>query len=305
MPESSKSSNSSNNPPTTPSSGWRENLHTIIFEADTFWGLAFDVILIAAILLSVLTVSLETVAYFQKSPWDNILWIIEWVLTALFTVEYIARLFCVRKPLKYALSFFGIMDLLACLPMYLILLGLPKSLMIVRSVRLLRIFRVLKMIRMLKEAQSLKDAFWNSRDKILVFVAVVLVAVTISGTLMYQIEHGAIDQETGEESKFTSIPVGMYWAIVTMTTVGYGDVTAVTIPGKFISAVLILLGYSMIIVPTGFVSAELSRKANERDLTARSCPHCLREGHSVDAAFCDMCGERLKENYEEEYSSGI
>lgn len=272
-----------------PANNWRQTLHNIIFEADTFWGLTFDVVLLLAILLSITTVSLETVEYFQAEPWNSILFVIEWVLTIMFSIEYVARLACVQRPWRYAFSFFGIIDLLACMPMYLMLFELEsQSLMIVRSVRLLRVFRVLKMMRMLKEAHSLQSAVWQAREKIFVFVAVVMVAVTISGTLMYQIEHGV------EGSMFTSIPQGMYWAIVTMTTVGYGDITPVTIAGKVISAILILLGYSMIIVPTGFVSAEFSKQSAGRDLTARVCPHCLREGHSSDAAFCDMCGEHLK-----------
>lgn len=248
----------------------------------------FDIALLIAILLSITTVSLETVAYFQQEPWPKIIHGVEFVLTILFTAEYFARLACVEKPAKYAFSFFGIIDLLAWLPLYLAFFSVEyQSLMIVRSVRLLRVFRVLKMMRMLREAHSLRDAVWRSRDKIFVFIAVVLVAVTISGTLMYQIEHNE------PESRFTSIPQAMYWAIVTMTTVGYGDIVPQTIVGKIISALLILLGYSLIIVPTGFVSAEITALSRHRDLTARACPHCLREGHSPDAAFCDMCGEQL------------
>ena len=177
------------------------------FEADSRGGQLFDIVLLIAILISITSVSLETVSYFEAAPWRQILYVLEWILTLLFTAEYVARLVCVEKPLRYAFSFFGIIDLLACLPLYLTLLSVDsKSLMIVRSIRLLRVFRVLKMMRMLKEAHSLRDAVWKSRDKIFVFLAVVLVAVTISGTLMYQIEH------EHEHSKFTSIPVAMYWA---------------------------------------------------------------------------------------------
>lgn len=266
---------------------WRDQLYHIIFEADSRWAQVFDVVLLIAILLSIATISLETVEYFQQEPWKEIIYSVEWTLTLLFTAEYIARLLCVEKPLKYAVSFFGIVDLLACLPLYLTFFQVEsKSLMIVRSVRLLRVFRVLKMMRMLKEAHSLRDAIWRSREKIFVFVAVVLIAVTISGTLMYQIEHD-------KDSAFTSIPQAMYWAVVTMTTVGYGDIAPESAPGKVIAAILILLGYSLIIVPTGFVSAEINALGKSRGLTARACPHCLREGHSFDAAFCDMCGEHL------------
>lgn len=274
--------------PQEPESGWRNRLYVIIFEADTRLGQAFDVLLLIAILLSICTVSLETVEGFDKEPRASVLYTVEWVLTILFTAEYIARLICVKKPFRYAFSFFGIIDLLACLPLYLTLFDVKsQSLMIVRSIRLLRVFRVLKMMRMLKEAHSLQEAIWKSRDKIFVFVAVVMVAVTISGTLMYQIEHST------EGSKFKSIPESMYWAVVTMTTVGYGDIVPQTTAGKVISATLILLGYSLIIVPTGFVSAEIQSQRRNRDLTGRVCPHCMREGHSPDANYCDICGDRL------------
>ena len=283
---------------------WRNNLYHVIFEADTFWGQLFDIVLLIAILLSILTVSLETVEAFkdESTHWPVTLRRIEWVLTILFTMEYILRLMCVEKPLRYALSFFGIIDLLACLPMYLSFFEVHgQSLMIFRSIRLLRVFRVLKMMRMLKEAHNLQDAIWKARDKILVFIAAVLVAVTISGTLMYQIEYQPelteeINGETQviqEASSFSSIPVSMYWAVVTMTTVGYGDIAPETTAGKIVAAIVILLGYSLIIVPTGFVSAELSSLHRTRDLNARACPHCLREGHSANAAFCNMCGEKL------------
>lgn len=278
--------------PAAPRSGrakWRDDLYVIIFEADTFAGQLFDIMLLGAILLSITVVSLETVEYFETTaPWPKLMLAIEWTLTLLFTAEYLARLICVHNPLRYAFSFFGLIDLLACLPLYLTFIsGVDsKSLTIVRSIRLLRVFRVLKMMRMLREAQSLQDAVWKSRDKIFVFVAVVMVAVTISGTLMYQIEHEM-------NPIFSSIPQSMYWAIVTMTTVGYGDIVPKTVLGKVISATLILLGYSLIIVPTGFVSAEIQAQRNNSDLTSRTCPHCLCEGHSTGATFCNQCGERL------------
>jgi voltage-gated potassium channel len=272
---------------------WRDELYVIIFEADTRAGQLFDIALLIAIILSITVVSLETVQE-VKEAWQSQLTAVECVLTLLFTAEYLARLLCVRKPLKYAFSFYGIIDLLACLPLYISFfsdisaegsIG-PKSLAIVRSIRLLRVFRVLKMMRMLREAHVLKEAIWQSRDKILVFLAFVLVVVTLSGTLMYQVEMGAPD------NKFTSIPESMYWAIVTMTTVGYGDIVPHTPIGKFLSATLILLGYSLIIVPISVVSSELNIQ-NKNSLTARTCPHCFREGHSPDANYCDLCGDRL------------
>ncbi|MCA9191778.1 MAG: ion transporter [Planctomycetales bacterium] len=268
---------------------WRDNLYIIIFEADTRAGQLFDIGLLAAIVLSIVVISLETLPDLP-SKWLIWLQLIESFLTLLFTAEYIARLICSPKPWRYAISFFGIVDLLACLPMYLAYFMDvdSKSLMIVRSIRLLRVFRVLKMMRMLREADVLKEAVWKARDKIYVFLATVLVAVTISGTLMYQVE------QWGKNNQFTSIPQSMYWAVVTMTTVGYGDVVPHTPIGKVISTILILVGYSLIIVPTGFVSAEIqAQKRVLHDYNSRTCPNCMREGHSNDALYCDMCGHRL------------
>ncbi len=276
-----------------PRAAWRDRLYVVIFEADTAAGKWFDVALLAAILLSIVVISLETVEYFENSKaWMEFFRAVEWVLTVLFTVEYISRIACVHRPLRYIFSFFGIIDLLACLPLWLTLLSFDShALTIVRSVRLLRVFRVMKMMRMLREAESLKQAVWNARDKVFVFLATVLVAVTISGTLMYQVEHGA----EGKASQFTSIPQSMYWAIVTMTTVGYGDVVPHTPMGKFISAALILLGYSLIIVPTGFISAEFHAQKIAANHNTRTCPHCFHEGHAADANFCNRCGAPLIE----------
>lgn len=309
---------------------WRDELYVVIFEADTRAGQIFDIGLLIAIVLSITVIALETVEYFEQRPLlMGRLEQIEWILTLLFTAEYIARLACSRRPLRYALSFFGLIDLMACLPLYLTLFDVQsKSWMIVRSIRLLRVFRVLKMMRMLREANDLQDAIWKSRDKIFVFLAVVMVAVTIAGTLMYHVEHVAlIDAELTDASniaspltaeqdselipidsaevpgngvlsikkhpddQFTSIPQAMYWAIVTMTTVGYGDIVPRTTIGKSISAALILLGYSLIIVPTGFVSAEI--QSSQKRLTSRTCPNCMREGHAPESVYCDMCGHML------------
>ncbi|GAB5403278.1 MAG: ion transporter [Aureliella sp.] len=320
-----------------PRAKWRDDLYVVIFEAETRAGQIFDVALLIAIVLSITVIALETVEYFEQRPrLMNRLEQIEWILTLLFTAEYVARLVCSRRPLKYALSFFGIIDLIACLPLYMTLFNVQsKSWMIVRSIRLLRVFRVLKMMRMLREANDLQNAIWKSRDKIFVFLAVVLVAVTIAGTLMYHVEHVAmtelvqadgslineqaateteptadshpssIDIDGGStvapidvlpikkapDDQFTSIPQAMYWAIVTMTTVGYGDIVPRTTIGKSISAALILLGYSLIIVPTGFVSAEI--QSSQKQLISRTCPGCMREGHAREASYCDMCGHSL------------
>jgi voltage-gated potassium channel len=240
---------------------------------------------------------------------------IEWMLTILFTIEYLARLACARYPLRYAISFWGVIDLLSVLPTYaafFVAEGQAGSFVILRSIRLLRAFRVLKLWRMMDDAEELSQAVWKARHKIIVFLIVVLVAVTISGTLMYFVENVVPRMLAGQdlpeervrliETQFDSIPQAMYWAIVTMTTVGYGDIVPKTTAGKFISATLILLGYSLIIVPSGFVTAELSgrerRRRQAESLQAakpggRRCPRCDASGHRDDAGYCYRCGERL------------
>ncbi|MCH1494119.1 MAG: ion transporter [Rubripirellula sp.] len=273
--------------------GVRASLYDIIFEADTSAGRWFDIGLLIAILASISVVSLETVpAYQQMSRLMSFFEIAEWILTLLFTVEYFLRLSCVRHPIKYAFSFWGIIDLLSVLPNYLTLIigTSTRSFVILRSVRLLRVFRVLKLWRMMNEADELSAAVWAARNKIIVFLAVVIVAVTISGTLMFHIETMMADSH-GQQSDFTSIPQAMYWAIVTMTTVGYGDVVPLSSAGKVISAILILLGYSLIIVPSTFVSAEIMHRRREPD-SAR-CHQCDAEEHQADATYCYRCGTRL------------
>ncbi|MCC9645288.1 ion transporter [Rhodopirellula sp. JC740] len=284
--------------------GFRQTLYDVIFEADTPLGRGFDVGLLVAIITSIVLVALETVPEYElqldnesgqpASSLAKAFWVAEWALTILFTIEYGLRLYCVRHPLKYAFSFWGVVDLLSILPGYLTLYVeySAKSFVILRSIRLLRVFRVLKLWRMMSQADELADAVWKSREKIIVFLAVVLVAVTISGTLMYQIETVLMGKY--HESDFTSIPQAMYWAIVTMTTVGYGDVVPHTTIGKIISAVLILLGYSLIIVPTGFVSAELSGRGQTATEHHR-CAQCGLMRHRETADYCDRCGHRLDE----------
>ncbi len=282
------------------SPAWRVAMYDIIFEADTHAGRWFDIALLIAILASITVVSLETVPeYAESTRLMRLFGNCEWVLTVLFTIEYVLRLSCSRRPLRYAVSFWGIIDLLSILPSYLIAVmgGSSRSFVILRSVRLLRVFRVLKLWRMMNDADELASAVWRARNKIVVFLAVVLVAVTISGTLMYHIET-MYDTESGEtdvtvrHSQFTSIPQSMYWAIVTMTTVGYGDVVPQTTAGKAISAVLILLGYSLIIVPSTFVSAEFLHPA-QGSIDDVPCDHCDAPGQRHDAAFCYRCGNRL------------
>ncbi|XZE52453.1 ion transporter [Planctomycetaceae bacterium SH139] len=276
----------------------RRTMYEIIFEADTFWGHVFDICLLAMILASISVIALETVpSIHNNATLMNRLHTAEIVFSIIFGLEYISRLLVVKRPLRYTLSFWGLIDLVSFLPSLLVGLTTtqPGSFVILRSVRLLRIFRIMKLWRMLSEADELTQAVWQARDKIIVFLAVVMVAVTISGTLMYHVEF--VPGEEGESiSQFSSIPQSMYWAIVTMTTVGYGDIVPQTTAGKFVSAALILLGYSLIIVPSGFVSAELSAKRMQRDTdSARVCGECEKANHAITANFCDRCGAHLPE----------
>ncbi|MCO8120931.1 ion transporter [Stieleria sp. TO1_6] len=274
-------------------------MHDVIFESDTPGGWAFDVALLLTIICSIVVVALETLPGYTRG---GLLYGLEWILTILFTIEYVARLVCARHPWRYAFSFWGVIDLLSILPTYAGVFfadSKAHSFVILRSIRLLRAFRVLKLWRMMDDADELSQAIWKARHKIIVFLIVVLVAVTVSGTLMYFIEHDlpmmlADDPDLVPPSKFSSIPQSMYWAIVTMTTVGYGDIVPQTTIGKFISATLILLGYSLIIVPSGFVTAELtSSTRTAADPDAPRCPRCTSDGHRKEAVYCDRCGERL------------
>ena len=268
---------------------WRTKLHEVIFEADTRAGKAFDVVLLVVILVSIVTVSLETVEPVQRR-YGGLLVAIEWTITVLFTIEYALRLLCVGSPWRYATSFFGIVDLLAVVPTYLsVLIPGSQSLVVIRSLRLLRVFRVFKLGHFLSEAAALRRAVWQARGKIVVFLTTVLITVSIMGSAMYLVENFDRPSE-----QFTSIPEGMYWAVVTMTTVGYGDIVPETALGKFLAAILIIMGYSLIIVPTGFVSAELvGARLTTRPVSTQTCANCMREGHDVDATFCKYCGTRL------------
>jgi voltage-gated potassium channel len=265
-------------------SRWREQVREIIFEADTAAGKAFDVALLWLIVASVLAVMLESVVEI-RATWGPWLRALEWVITGLFTIEYALRLASVASPAGYARSFFGIIDLLAILPTYVSLL-LPgsQSLIVIRALRLLRIFRVLKLGRYLGEANVLLSAIRSSRRKVTVFLGTVVVLVLNIGAIMYLIE--------GAPSGFTSIPRSMYWAIVTMTTVGYGDIAPQTILGQSLAAVVMILGYSIIAVPTGIVSAEMVQ-ATRKPVTTRVCPSCLTEGHETTARYCKDCAAEL------------
>lgn len=266
---------------------WKNKLHEVIFEADTFKGKLFDIILLTAILLSVIAVMLETVpAIFIQ--YGEELYIIEWIFTILFTIEYAARIIAVTKPRKYIFSFYGIIDLMAILPLYIsfFIVG-TQSLMVIRAIRLLRIFRVLKLGRFIGEATHLSNALKASRAKILVFVFAVFTMVIIMGTVMYLIE--------GAESGFTSIPKSVYWAVVTLTTVGYGDIVPQTTLGQALSTLLMITGYGIIAVPTGIVGAEMTNPKNfpSGKISTQACPHCSAEGHDIDAVFCKKCGGHL------------
>ena len=269
---------------------WRGKLNEIIFEANTNAGKSFDIVLLAAIFLSIVVVSLETVEEFNK--YNYVFKVIEWVLTFLFTIEYVLRLLCVYRVARYATSFFGVVDLFSILPTYLTLFDLgTRSMVVIRAFRLLRAFRIFKLARMLSEASVMRQAVWDARGKIVVFLATVLIVVTVSGVAMYVIENSFSSSE--EPSKFTSVPQAMYWAIVTMTTVGYGDVVPQTALGKLLAALLIMVGYSLIIVPTGFVSAEMGNARLRRTVSTQDCPHCMVKGHENDAVHCRFCGGKL------------
>ncbi len=262
----------------------RKKLYEVIFEADTKAGKVFDIYLIFLILLSIGIVMIESIP--GKNPilyqWLNIL---EWIITYTFLVEYIVRLWVVRNPVKYMFSFYGLIDVLAIIPSFLGLLFLGTHMLIVlRSLRLLRIFRILKLTRYINEASHLVKALISSRNKIGVFLFAVLILVVILGTLMYIIE-------SGSNSGFTSIPISIYWAVVTLTTVGYGDIAPVTALGQFLAGLVMILGYSIIAVPTGIVTSELTK--TKSTVTTQVCPSCLKEGHDIDATFCKFCGEKL------------
>lgn len=263
---------------------WRHRLHEIIFEADTPAGKTFDVALILAILGSVVAVMLESVTAI-RAEYGGLLYAIEWGFTILFTIEYLLRLICVKRALLYARSFFGIVDLLAILPTYIsIFIPGAQYLLVLRLLRVLRVFRVLKLVSYLKEADTLMQALRASRRKITVFLFAVMTLVVILGSLMYFIE--------GESNGFTSIPKSVYWAIVTLTTVGYGDILPQTAFGQALASVIMIMGYGIIAVPTGIVTAELAR-FDPKMISSQHCVRCSREGHATDASYCKYCGEPL------------
>ena len=263
---------------------WRARLYVIIFEHDTREGKAFDVALLWLIVLSVLAVVFESVALIRADYGTPLRWL-EWAFTILFTAEYVLRLACVQSPRRYALSFFGIVDLMAVAPTYLSLL-FPgaQSLLVIRALRLLRVFRVLKLGHYLREAEVLNRAMRSSGQKIVVFLSVVVIVVFVVGAMMHLIE--------GEANGFTSIPRSVYWAIVTMTTVGYGDIAPQTVVGQILASVLMITGYGVIAVPTGIVTVELGNAVRSRS-GGRTCGTCSATGHDIDARHCKYCGNLL------------
>lgn len=272
-------------PASEPLVSWRARLHEVIFEADTPAGKAFDVVLILCILGSVLAVMLDSVSGI-RSAYGPFLTVAEWVFTLLFTVEYLLRLFSVGRPLKYAGSFFGVVDLLAVIPTYISLI-LPGShyLLVIRVLRILRIFRILKLVQYLSEAKLLMQALRSSGRKIAVFLFAVLTMVIIFGSLMYMI--------AGEEHGFTSIPRSIYWAIVTLTTVGYGDISPRTNLGQMVASVVMVLGYGIIAVPTGIVTVEMGQAFRKKGVSTQACRECGADGHDPDAVHCKYCGGKL------------
>ena len=266
-------------------SNWKFKLHEIIYEADTTAGKIFDVILLITILASIVFVMLETVKEIDQK-YHTFLNIAEWVITILFTLEYIARIIAVKKPQKYIFSFYGIIDLLSTVPKYLSLIFVgTHALVALRALRLLRIFRILKLARYVGASNRLLVALRASRAKIAVFLFFIIILCIILGTVMYLIEG---DNDSG----FTSIPESVYWAIVTLTTVGYGDIAPVTPLGQLIASVIMIMGYGIIAIPTGIVTAELT-SSTIIDTNTQNCPNCAAEKHRDKAEFCYNCGELL------------
>ena len=270
----------------------RERLYEIIFEADTPEGKTFDVALLGAILASIIVVMLETIPHLH----DNYLELftaLEWVFTIFFTLEYFTRIYVASNPRRYIFSFYGIVDLLSILPTYLAILFVgTQSLMVIRALRLLRVFRIFKLGNFLFEGQIIIKSLKASRVKISVFLIFVLIMVVIFGSVMYLIEGAAGNEE------FDSIPRSVYWAIVTLTTVGYGDISPISPLGQFIAAIIMIMGYAVIAVPTGIVTSEFTQSYRyrklSRELSTRTCGSCMNEDNDFDANFCKICGEPLK-----------
>jgi voltage-gated potassium channel len=268
---------------------WQAKLHEILYEADTPSGKIFNIALFVVIIASIIFVMLESIEDIDKE-YHSLLNIAEWVVTILFTIEYIARVITVKKPLKYVFSFFGVIDLLSTIPKYLSFFFVGShSLVALRALRLMRIFRILKLARFIGESTNLSRAVKSSRAKISVFILFVFILCIILGTIMYLVE-------SGQNSGFTSIPRSVYWAIVTLTTVGYGDIAPVSALGQLISSFIMLMGYAIIAVPTGIVSAEVMKiNKNKVPTNTQACPYCMAISHKDGAKFCYNCGNKLNE----------
>jgi voltage-gated potassium channel len=265
---------------------WRSRLFTVIFENDTPAGKLFDVCLLVLIFLSLLLVMFQSIPSLN-ARYHQLFYYAEWVVTILFTLEYILRLIVVKRPLRYAGSFYGIIDLLSIIPTYLsILLPQAQYLLVIRSLRLMRVFRIFKLTQFVREGMTIVLALKASSRKIFVFLVTVFIISIIMGSMVYVVESPV-------NSKFESIPQSIYWSIVTITTVGDGDISPVTVLGKVLASLIMLLGYAIIAVPTGLVTVELSKSARSENLNSRTCPNCSRAGHDPDAKFCKNCGHSL------------
>ena len=267
---------------------WKHKLHEVIYEADTKAGKLFDVLLLVIILISIILVMLESVAAYNLK-YAALFNILEWVITILFSIEYILRIVAIKKPRKYIFSFYGIVDFLSTIPKYVsIMFGGTYALVALRALRLLRVFRILKLARFIGESHHLVKALKASRAKISVFLFAVLIISIILGAIMYLIEGGP-------DSGFTSIPRSVYWTIVTLTTVGYGDIAPGTPLGQFIASIVMILGYGIIAVPTGIVSAEYSSHYKKTSTNTQACPNCNTDDHLDDATYCHQCGEKIND----------
>jgi voltage-gated potassium channel len=264
---------------------WQARLHEIIYESNTLAGKTFDIALLIFIVGSIMVIMLDSISSYH-SHYGNLFSVLEWIFTSLFTIEYILRLVSIKNPLRYVFSFLGIIDLLAIIPSYLsIVFAGAQSLLVLRALRLLRVFRIFKLTHFLTEMEFLKASISTSMKKIAIFMLVVLTLVIILGSVMYLVENG--------ENGFSNIPDSIYWAIVTITTVGYGDISPITPLGKFIASIMMFIGYGIIAVPTGIITTDMANAIRSRKPGNETCPSCGREGHDSDATFCKYCGSAL------------
>lgn len=264
---------------------WQTKLHETIYESKTVAGKTFDITLLILIIGSIMVVMIDSIETYHNR-YGRFFYYLEWIFTALFTVEYILRLICIKKPLRYVISFLGVIDLLAIIPSYLsILFAGAQSLLVLRALRLIRIFRIFKLTHFLTEIEFLRSSILSSLKKISIFMLVVFSITIVIGSVMYLVEGG--------QNGFNSIPESIYWAIVTITTVGYGDISPVTPLGKFIASIMMFIGYGIIAVPTGIITTDIAMAVRSKKIGHETCPGCGKEGHDADAAFCKYCGTLL------------